>query len=110
MDVAVDIRQGSPTFKQHIAVEISAQNKLQLFIPIGFAHGFVVLSDYAVLSYKVDNYYKLECDKGLYFADAQLAINWGIPTSSLKLSTKDKKLDRFSKLDGFFDYHTNYYA
>ena len=91
LDVAVDIRQGSPTFGQHVAVRLSGENKHQLFIPRGFAHGFVVLSDTAIFAYKVDNYYSPECDRGLAFNDHALGIDWGLPLDQLKLSEKDLK-------------------
>jgi len=91
LDVAVDIRQGSPTFGQHVAVRLTGENKHQLFIPRGFAHGFVVLSESAIFSYKVDNYYSPECDRGLAFNDPVLGIDWGLPTDQLKLSDKDLK-------------------
>lgn len=91
LDVAVDIRDGSPTFGQHVAVRLTGDNKHQLFIPRGFAHGFVVLSDSAIFSYKVDNYYSPECDRGLAFNDPALRIDWGLPLDQLKLSEKDLK-------------------
>lgn len=91
LDVAVDIRQGSPTFGQHISVRLSGENKNQLFIPRGFAHGFVVLSESAIFSYKVDNYYSPECDRGLAFNDSALGIDWELPADQLKLSEKDLK-------------------
>ncbi len=91
LDVAVDIRQSSPTFGQHVAVELSADNKRQLFIPRGFAHGFVVLSETAIFQYKVDNYYNKDCDRGIAFNDPALAINWQIDLSKAQLSEKDNK-------------------
>jgi dTDP-4-dehydrorhamnose 3,5-epimerase len=109
LDIAVDIRQGSPTYGQHVAVELSEQNKHQLFIPRSFAHGFVVLSDTATFAYKVDNYYAPQCDRGLAFDDPQLAIDWQLPLDSLQLSAKDTKQPKFSELEKVFDYHINYY-
>lgn len=91
LDVSVDIRQGSPTFGRHVAETLSGENKYQLFIPRGFAHGFVVLSDYAILSYKVDNYYSIETEGGLAFNDPILGINWLLPPDKLYLSEKDKR-------------------
>lgn len=91
LDVAVDIRQSSPTFGQHVAVELSADNKRQLFIPRGFAHGFVVLSETAIFQYKVDNYYNKDCDRGIAFNDPALAIDWQIDLSQVQLSDKDSK-------------------
>ena len=90
LDVAVDIRKSSPTFGQHVAVILNEQNKHQLFIPRGFAHGFLVLSDTATFAYKVDNYYSPECDRGLAYNDSQLNIDWQLPESLLKLSEKDQ--------------------
>jgi len=110
LDVAVDIRAGSPTYGQHVAVELSAENKHQLFIPRGFAHGFVVLSETAIFAYKVDNYYSPECDRGLLFNDPELAIDWQLPTDRLQLSVKDTKQPAFSELATAFDFKINYYA
>jgi dTDP-4-dehydrorhamnose 3,5-epimerase len=90
LDVAVDIRKSSPTFGQHVAVELTAENKHQLFVPHGFAHGFVVLSDSATFAYKVDNYYAPEYDRGIAFDDGQLGIDWQLPIEELQLSDKDK--------------------
>ena len=90
LDVAVDIRKSSPTFGQHVAVELTSDNKDQLFIPHGFAHGFVLLSDKATFAYKVDNYYAPKYERGIAFDDKDLAIDWKIPKKSLKLSDKDK--------------------
>lgn len=91
LDVVVDIRIGSPTFSQHVAAELSADNKHQLFIPRGFAHGFVVLSDSAVFSYKCDNYYAPDYDRGLAYYDPDLAIDWLLPPEQIKVSTKDQQ-------------------
>lgn len=90
LDVAVDIRKSSPTFGQHVAVELTAENKHQLFVPHGFAHGFIVLSDSATFAYKVDNYYAPEHEKGIAFDDEELAIDWQLPLEALQLSDKDK--------------------
>jgi len=109
LDVAVDIRSGSPTYGQHVAVELSAENKQQLFVPRGFAHGFAVLSEIAIFAYKVDNYYSPECDRGLAFDDEQLAIDWKIDKVALQLSTKDTQQPAFAELAKDFDYRTNYY-
>jgi len=91
LDVAVDIREGSPTFGQHVAVELSGENKRQLFVPRGFAHGFVVLEDETTFAYKVDNYYSPENDSGLAFDDPALGIDWILGKDELKLSDKDTK-------------------
>ena len=90
LDVAVDIRKSSPTFGQHVAVELMAEDKRQLFVPHGFAHGFVVLSDSATFAYKVDNYYAPEHDRGVAFDDAKLGIDWHLTLEALQLSDKDK--------------------
>ena len=90
LDVAVDIRKSSFTFGQHVSVELTAQNKHQLFVPHGFAHGFVVLSDSATFAYKVDNYYAPEHDKGIAFDDTKLKIDWKLLLEELQLSDKDK--------------------
>ena len=90
LDVAVDIRRSSPTFGQHVVAELTSENKHQLFVPHGFAHGFVVLSDSATFAYKVDNYYAPECDRGIAFDDKGLGIDWRLPLKELQLSGKDK--------------------
>ena len=92
LDVAVDIRKSSPTFGQHVSIELQAQNNHQLFVPHGFAHGFIVLSDSATFAYKVDNYYSPEHDRGIAFNDARLKIDWQISAEELQLSDKDKNL------------------
>lgn len=90
LDVAVDIRKGSPTYGCHVAVELSAENKRQFFIPRGFAHGFAVLSDEAVFQYKCDNYYCPEADGGISILDSSLGIDWQISAEEANLSEKDK--------------------
>lgn len=90
LDVAVDIRVGSPTFGKHVAVELSAENQLQMFVPRGFAHGFVGLSETVVFSYKVDNYYNQQSDRGVAYDDPALGINWILKHEQLKLSIKDQ--------------------
>ena len=99
LDVAVDIRQSSPTFGQHVAVELSADNKRQLFIPRGFAHGFVVLSETAIFQYKVDNYYNKDCDRGITFNDPALGIDWQIDLAQVQLSDKDSKQPLLSQTE-----------
>ena len=89
LDVAVDIRRGSPTFGSHVAVELSEENRLQIYIDRGFAHGFSVLSDTAVFQYKCDNFYHPEADAGISIADASLGIDWQIPQAERILSDKD---------------------
>jgi len=110
LDVAVDIRVGSPTYGEHVAVELTEDNKRQLFVPRGFAHGFVVLSDEAIFAYKVDNYYSPECDRGIAFDDKDLNINWQIDTSKMQLSAKDTKQPAFKNNTQLFDYGVDYYA
>jgi len=109
LDVAVDIRQGSPTFGQHVAVELSAENKRQMFVPRGFAHGFVVLSETAIFAYKVDNYYSPECDRGLQFDDPQLNIDWKIDPQELQLSEKDKTQPMLNETVDLYDYQLEQY-
>jgi dTDP-4-dehydrorhamnose 3,5-epimerase len=109
LDVAVDIRKGSPTFGEHIAVELSEENKKQLLIPRGFAHAFVVLEDDTIFAYKVDNYYSPENDRGILFNDPALGINWGISTDEIKLSDKDKMQPKLADTHDLFDYSVDYY-
>ncbi|EMQ95953.1 dTDP-4-dehydrorhamnose 3,5-epimerase [Xanthomarina gelatinilytica] len=92
LDVAVDLRAGSPTFSQYVAVELTETNKKQLFIPRGFAHGFVVLSDTAIFSYKCDNFYNKESEGGIIYNDPTLCIDWQLAESSLIVSEKDLAL------------------
>ncbi len=104
LDVAVDIRKGSPTYGQHVAVELTETNKRQLFIPRGFAHGFAVLSDTAVFQYKCDNYYHPEAEGGISICDAALGIDWHIEPSGALLSEKDKHYGLFADFDSPFLY------
>jgi dTDP-4-dehydrorhamnose 3,5-epimerase len=90
LDVAVDIRKSSSTFGHYVAAELTDENKHQLFVPQGFAHGFIVLSDSATFAYKVDNYYAPEHDRGITFDDKELKINWQLSAEELQLSDKDK--------------------
>ncbi|MDH7446360.1 dTDP-4-dehydrorhamnose 3,5-epimerase [Aquimarina sp. 2201CG14-23] len=92
VDVAVDLRKGSPTFGKHVAVELSEENKKQLFVPRGFAHGFVVLSNTASFCYKCDNYYSKESEGGIIFNDKTLEIDWKLPSDQLIISEKDMML------------------
>jgi dTDP-4-dehydrorhamnose 3,5-epimerase len=101
LDIAVDIRKNSPTFGQYESIELSGDNKLQLFIPKGFAHGYVVLSDEAIFSYKVDNYYHKESERGIRYNDADLKIDWKLAENNLLISEKDKKQPLFTKADLF---------
>lgn len=110
LDVAVDIRRNSPTFGQHIAVELTADNKRQLLVPRGFAHGFVVLEDDTIFAYKVDNYYSPECDRGIAFNDPALNIDWILKTEELKLSAKDTKQPKLNETNDLFEFGVDYYA
>jgi len=109
LDVAVDIRKNSPTFGQHVAVELSSDNKKQLFIPRGFAHGFVVLEDDTIFAYKVDNYYSPENDRGIAFDDASLNIDWILNHDELNLSSKDTKQPLLKDTNDIFEYGVDYY-
>ena len=103
LDVAVDIRKSSPTFGQHVSIELTAQNKHQLFVPQGFAHGFVVLSDSATFAYKVDNYYAPEHDRGIAFDDKELKIDWQLLAEELQLSDKDRVLPSLANAKYLFE-------
>ena len=102
LDVAVDIRKNSSTFGKHVSVLLTGENKRQVFVPRGFAHGFVVLSETAIFAYKVDNWYSPEHEDGLMWNDTSLNIDWGIPSSEVKLSEKDKDLPRFEDFKSSF--------
>ena len=91
LDVVVDLRRREPTFGKYFSVELSAENKKQLFVPKGFAHGFVVLSDYAEVFYKCDEYYNQQADDGIFFDDPSIGIDWRLKTDELVLSEKDRK-------------------
>ena len=109
LDVAVDIRKGSPTYGKHVAVELSEDNHRQIFIPRGFAHGFVVLSDTAVFQYKCDNFYAPQADAGISILDESLGIDWQIPLEKALLSEKDTKHLPLKDFDSPFDYNSNLY-
>jgi len=109
LDIAVDIRKGSPTFGKHIAVELTAENKRQLLVPRGFAHGFVVLEDDTVFAYKVDNYYSPENDRGVLFSDKALGIDWQVAHDELNLSAKDRVQPKLEDTNDIFNYGVNYY-
>lgn len=101
LDVAVDLRRNSPTFGQHVMVELSGENKRQFFIPRGFAHGFLVLSDEAIFTYKVDNAYAPQAEASILWNDEQLSIDWPLGENQLLLSEKDKKAKPFSEAEYF---------
>lgn len=109
LDVAVDIRKGSPTYGQHVAVELSEWNHRQFFVPRGFAHGFSVLSEIAVFQYKCDNFYTPEADGGISIKDETLGINWQIPVEKAILSEKDIRHGCLKDFDSPFDYNINLY-
>lgn len=109
LDVAVDIRKGSPTFGQHVAVELTEDNHRQFFISKGFAHGFAVLSETAVFQYKCDEFYHPEADGGISIMDQSLGINWKIPTDQALLSEKDTKHQMLVNFDSPFNINTNLY-
>jgi len=99
LDVAIDIREGSDTYGQHVTVELSGENKKQVFIPRGFAHGFLVLSESAIFAYKVDNSYAPAHDAGIRWDDPTLNIQWGVNESEVLVSGKDGKLPFFSEFE-----------
>lgn len=98
LDIAVDLRAGSKTFGKHFGIKLSESNNLQLFIPRGFAHGFVVLSDDAIFQYKCDNYYDKNAEGGIHYADPDLAIDWILPHEQLIISKKDLELPNASNV------------
>ena len=110
LDVAIDIRKGSPTFGQHVAVELSEDNHRQLFIPRGFAHGFAVLSEEAIFQYKCDNLYAPQSEGAIAWDDPDLGIDWQLPANEVILSAKDSAHPRLKDAEELFDYNTNYYA
>lgn len=104
LDVAVDIRKGSPTYGKHVAIELSAENHLQFFIPKGFAHGYAVLSKEAIFQYKCDEFYTPQSEGGIQLMDESLGINWPISADDAILSDKDKKYPKLSEITSDFDY------
>lgn len=110
LDVAVDIRRGSPTFGRHVAVELTEENHRQFFVPRGFAHGFAVLSDTAVFQYKCDNYYHPEADGGISIQDPSLGIDWRIDPSQAILSEKDLRHPLLADFESPFDIDTDLYS
>ena len=109
LDVAVDIRKGSPTYGQHVAVELSENNHRQFFVPRGFAHGFAVLSETAIFQYKCDNFYAPQADGGISIKDESLGIDWQIPTENAILSEKDINHLCLNDFDSPFDFSMNLY-
>lgn len=98
LDIAVDLRRNSPTFKQHIAIELSAESRTQFFVPRGFAHGFVVLSETATFFYKCDNLYNKASEGGVIYSDPELNIDWQLPADQLLISDKDQVLPKLSEM------------
>ncbi|MBE6174681.1 MAG: dTDP-4-dehydrorhamnose 3,5-epimerase [Rikenellaceae bacterium] len=109
LDIAVDIRRGSPTFGRYVAVELSAENHRQLFIPRGFAHGFAVLSEKAVFQYKCDNYYAPQSEGAIAWNDPAIGIDWRIPADKVILSAKDMAHPLLAECEELFDYNENLY-
>ena len=109
LDVAVDIRKGSPTYGKHVAVELTEDNHRQFFVPRGFAHGFAVLSDEAIFQYKCDNFYAPEADGGISILDESLGIDWRIPMDKAILSEKDTKHSLLKDFDSPFDINVPLY-
>lgn len=110
LDVAVDIRKGSPYFGRYVSVELTAENHRQFFIPRGFAHGFVVLSEEAIFQYKCDNLYAPQEEGALAWDDPDIGIDWGVPVDKVILSPKDKAHSRMKDSTELFDYNIDYYA
>lgn len=104
LDVAVDIRHGSPTFGRHVSATLTETGGTQIFVPKGFAHGFVTLEENCEIAYKVTNYYSAEHDRGVIWNDSSLGIDWGVTPDEVTLSTKDVKLPSFSDMPVYFRY------
>lgn len=109
LDVAVDIRYGSPTFGRHVAVELSAENHLQFFVPRGFAHGFSVLTDEVVFQYKCDNFYAPQAEGAIAWNDPAIGIDWKVPTGRIILSEKDRRHPLLADSEPIFNYNENLY-
>lgn len=109
LDVAVDIRKGSPTFGQHVAVELTEDNHRQFFIPRGFAHGFSVLTDEVIFQYKCDNFYAPQSEGALAWDDPDLGIDWRLPAEKVILSEKDRHHSRLKDADWLFDFNEKLY-
>lgn len=109
LDVAVDIRRGSPAFGKYVAVELTEENHRQLFIPRGFAHGFAVLSDEVVFQYKCDDFYHPECEGAVAWNDPDIGIDWGVPADKVVLSAKDMAHPLLKDAGDLFEYNVDYY-
>lgn len=110
LDIAVDIRRGSPTFLKYVGVVLSAENHRQLFVPRGFAHGFMVRRGDAVVQYKCDNLYNPASERAIIWNDPQINIDWGITADRAILSAKDLRNTTLEEVDTLFDYNVDYYA
>ena len=110
LDVAVDIRKGSPTYGQHVAVELSEDNHRQFFVPRGFAHGFAVLSETAIFQYKCDNFYAPQSEGAIAWNDTEIGIDWQLPIEDILLSAKDSNHPMLKDATDLFNYTTDYYA
>ena len=110
LDVAVDIRKGSPTFGKYVAVELTEDNHRQLFVPRGFAHGFSVLSEEAIFQYKCDNLYAPQAEGAIAWNDPDVGIDWQLPAEDVLLSAKDANHPMLKDSEYLFDYNTDYYA
>jgi len=109
LDVAVDIRKGSPTFGKYVSEVLTSENKKQMLVPRGFAHGFIVLEDDTIFAYKVDNYYSPKNDRGIAFDDKDLGIDWMLNIDELNLSDKDKKQSLLKDMNELFEFGVDYY-
>ncbi|TEY04107.1 dTDP-4-dehydrorhamnose 3,5-epimerase [Campylobacter sp. US33a] len=109
MDIIVDLRRNSPTFLKHIKIIMYANDNLQLFIPRGFAHGFIALEDFTKISYMVDNFYNPQSERGILYNDPLLGIDWEVEDKDIILSEKDSCLPRIKDIEDFFDYSVDYY-
>lgn len=110
LDIAVDIRKGSPTFGKYVAVELTEDNHRQLFVPRGFAHGFSVLSEEAIFQYKCDNLYAPHAEGAIAWNDPEIGIDWQLPAEDVLLSAKDAAHPMLKDVEGLFDYNIDYYA
>lgn len=110
LDVAVDVRRGSPTFGKYVAVELTEDNHRQLFIPRGFAHGFSVLSEEAIFQYKCDNFYAPQAEGAIAWNDPEIGIDWGVRAEDIQLSAKDAAHPLLNEAEELFDYNIDYYA
>ncbi len=109
LDIAVDIRKGSPTFGKYVEVELTEENHRQFFIPRGFAHGFVVLSDEVIFQYKCDDFYAPECEGAIAWDDEDLGIDWRLPADKIILSAKDMSHPKLKDVQGLFDFNEELY-